>query len=90
MQFIVTNKLILSTRVIFDEGFMHYYNFKINNLPDIGAMRITEEKLIEFNAFLNSFQKPNEQAFTAFVKIIEKFNQNSLVAPKIEEVRLKP
>jgi hypothetical protein len=53
-------------------------------------MRITEEKLIEFNAFLNSFQKPNEQAFTAFVKIIEKFNQNSLVAPKIEEVRLKP
>jgi hypothetical protein len=47
---------------------MHYYNFKINNLPDIGAMRITEEKLIEFELFLKPFNKSNKLAFEHFVK----------------------
>ncbi|GAC20307.1 hypothetical protein GARC_3349 [Paraglaciecola arctica BSs20135] len=46
---------------------MHYYNFKTYNLPDIGAMRITEEKLIEFELFLKAFNN-NTLAFQAFVK----------------------
>ena len=80
MHFIVTNKLILSTRVIFDGGFIHYYNFKIDNLPDGGEMRITEEKLLKFDDFLMQFKKPTKQAFEAFVK----------KGYFVEEVILKP
>jgi len=53
-------------------------------------MRITEEKLTEFDALLNRFQKPNEQGFILFVKSIERFNQNSLFSCKIEEEKLNP
>ncbi|CAD5288509.1 hypothetical protein ALTERO38_50235 [Alteromonas sp. 38] len=60
---------------------MHYYNFKTHNLPNIGAMRITEEKLIKFDNFLDQFQKPNRQAFIAFVELIKKHGIDILDFP---------
>ena len=75
----------MSTNIILDEGFTHYYNFKIDNLPDGGEMRITEEKLLEFDALLNRFEKPNKKAFIAFVKLIKKYDKDCLDFPLTEK-----
>jgi len=45
-------------------------------------MRITEEKLIEFDAFLKPFKKPNKKAFLAFV-------QHGELAEPTNEIKLK-